>query len=138
MRGLAPLRIVGDAALAALALYAAFQLRIGVELPFTQQLFPADRIFYFERALPWLLAAQLALGTVFGLYEGFRPLPRLEMARRLLFVAGLQGVGGALAVFLAGASFPRSILLLYVLFDFVGLYLWRRLLEALHARRGAG
>lgn len=133
MRGLAPLRIVGDAALAALALYAAFQLRMGVELPFTQQLFPADRIFYFERALPWLLAAQLALGTVFGLYEGFRPLPRLEMARRLLFVAGLQGVGGALAVFLAGASFPRSILLLYVLFDFVGLYLWRRLLEALHA-----
>lgn len=132
LRGLAPLRIAGDAALAALALYAAFRLRIAVELPFTEQLLPAERIAYFERALPWLVAAQIALGVALGLYEGFRPLPRLELARRLLLATGLQGVGGALVVFLTGAAFPRSILLLYVAFDFFGLYLWRRLLELLH------
>jgi len=133
LRGLAPLRIAGDAALAALALYAAFRLRIAVALPFTEQLLPAERISYFDRALPWLVAAQVVLGVALGLYEGFRPLPRLELARRLLLAVGLQGVGGALFVFLAGVPFPRSVLLLYVALDFAGLYLWRRLLERLHA-----
>ncbi len=132
-RGLAPVRLVGDAALAALALYAAYRLRIGVALPFTVELLPADRFAHYGRALPWLLAAQLALAALWGLYEDFRPLPRLELARRLLFVAGLQGVVSALLLFLTGRSFPRSILLLYVAFDFVGLYLWRRLIERVHA-----
>ena len=94
---------------------------------------PADRFAHYGRALPRLLAAQLVLAALWGLYEDFRPLPRIELARRLLLVAGLQGVASALLLFLSGRSFPRSILLLYVAFDFVGLYLWRRLLERLHA-----
>ena len=131
-RWLVPLRPLGDAGAAALALYAAFRLRIDVDLPFTEYALPAERFGYFGRALPWLVAGQLALLSLFGLYESFRPLPRLELARRLLLAAAGQALGGAAAVFLTGGFFPRSVLLLYAGADVALLYLWRRLLERLH------
>jgi exopolysaccharide biosynthesis polyprenyl glycosylphosphotransferase len=131
-RWLAPLRPVGDAAAAALALFAAFRLRIDVELPFTAFALPAERIAYFERALPWLIAGQLALLSLFGLYESFRPLPRSELARRLLLATLVQALAGAAAVFLTSGAFPRSVLVLYAGIDAALLYLWRRLVERLH------
>jgi exopolysaccharide biosynthesis polyprenyl glycosylphosphotransferase len=131
-RWLARLRPLGDAAAATLALYAAFRLRIDVDLPFTAFALPAERFAYFPRALPWLLPAQLALLSLVGLYESFRPLPRLELARRLLVAAGFQAVAGATAVFMSGGAFPRSVLLLYAGIDAALLYFWRRLLERLH------
>lgn len=131
-RWLGPLRPLGDAAAAALALLAAFRLRIDIELPFTAFAMPADKLAYLPLALPWLIAAQLLLLSLFGLYEGFRPLPRLELARRLLFVACGQALGGAAAIFLTSGAFPRSVLLLYAGADAVLLYLWRRLVERLH------
>lgn len=131
-RWLAPLRPLGDAAAAALALYAAFRLRIEIELPFTAFAMPAEKLAYLGRALPWLIAGQLLLLSLFGLYEGFRPLPRLELVRRLLFVSFGQALGGSAALFLTGGTFPRSVLLLYAGIDAALLYLWRRLLERLH------
>jgi exopolysaccharide biosynthesis polyprenyl glycosylphosphotransferase len=128
VRRVAALRPLGDAAIAILALWLAFRVRIALELPFTEQLLPADRISGFERAWPWLAAAQLFCVALVGLYDDFRPLPRLELARRALLVAGFQAVAGAAAIFLAEAFFSRSVLLLYALLDAPLLYLWRRAL----------
>jgi len=114
---LGPLRLAGDAAVAVLALWAAFRLRLAVALPFTDEPLPADRFAFFGQALPLLLAAQIALLALAGLYESFRPLPRLDLARRIALACGLQGAGAALAVFFAAA----------------GLYLFRRGIERLHA-----
>ncbi len=130
---LGPLRLAGDAAVAVLALWAAFRLRLAVALPFTDEPLPADRFAFFGQALPWLLAAQIALLALAGLYESFRPLPRLDLARRIALACGLQGAGAALAVFFAATQFPRSVLLLYLVFDAAGLYLFRRGIERLHA-----
>ncbi|MBZ0089192.1 MAG: hypothetical protein K8H90_02310, partial [Thermoanaerobaculia bacterium] len=116
-RWLGRLRPLGDAAVAALALYAAFRLRIGVDLPFTAFELPPEKLDYFRPALLWLMPAQLVLLSLFGLYESFRPLPRTELARRLILATGFQAVAGSAALFLSGGAFPRSVLLLYAGID---------------------
>jgi len=131
-RWLGRLRPVGDAAVAALALWIAFRLRIAVELPFTAFALPLEKLAFLPPALLWLVPAQLVLLSLFGLYESFRPLPRTELARRLVLATGFQAVAGSAALFLAGGEFPRSVLLLYAAIDAALLYLWRRLVERLH------
>jgi exopolysaccharide biosynthesis polyprenyl glycosylphosphotransferase len=130
-RPLAALRLLGDVAVASLALWLAFRIRIELALPFTDQLLPAERIAGFARAGPWLVGAQIVLLALLGLYDDFRPLPRVDLARRLVLVSGFQAVAGAAAIFLTNAFFSRSVLLLYALLDAVFLYLWRRFLDRL-------
>ena len=128
------LRLLGDAASALAAFAAAFLLRIHLPLPFTRGLLPADRLnFLFEEWGPALLA-QLAALYFFGFYDPPRPRSRPEVARRLLAAVGAQGFALMGYYFLANQTFPRSVLLLYLVLDFLLLLGWRLALDRTERR----
>lgn len=134
------LRLAGDLGLGAAAFWAAFQLRIYVDLPLTQDLLPGDRLEFFLSGWLPVLASQTLLLYFFGLYEPPRPRPRIEVLRSLFVSLGFQGLILAGWFFLTDARFPRSVLLLHLILALVGLTVWRWLLDRLHepeARRVA-
>jgi exopolysaccharide biosynthesis polyprenyl glycosylphosphotransferase len=134
------LRPLGDAAEAVLAFAAAFLVRIRLPLPFTQGLLPEERLlFLFQEWWPVLVAQAGAL-YFFGFYDPPRPRGRAELARRLAAAVGSQGLALMGYYFLANQTFPRSVLVLYLVLDFTFLLAWRLLLdrsEGLHERRVA-
>jgi len=123
--GLRALRLAGDAALALAALWLAFQLRIHLPLPFTEALLPRDRLAILFREWPAVLLAQLGCLYVFGFYDppGRRSNP--ELARSLAVAVALQGMVLVAYLFFANRGFPRSVLLLYALLDWLLLFAWR-------------
>ncbi|HEY0783511.1 MAG TPA: sugar transferase [Thermoanaerobaculia bacterium] len=123
------LRVLCDAAAAIAAFAAALYLRIHLPIPFTHGLLPEDRLALLFRDAWAVLAVQLVALYVFGFYDRPRPRSRAESARLLAAVATLQGFGLAGYSYLAERSFPRSVLLLYVLFDFLLLLTLRPLLD---------
>jgi exopolysaccharide biosynthesis polyprenyl glycosylphosphotransferase len=125
------LRLAGDVAVAAAALWLAFQLRIHFPFPLTEGLLPPDRMLFFAREWPLALLAQVASLYVLGFYEppGRRTHP--ELARGLAFAVALQATAFIAYLFLSARGFPRSVLLLYVVLDFVLLLGWRMLLRRL-------
>lgn len=114
----------GDVAAAVAAFALAFLIRIHLPLPLTQFLLPADRISHFYSEWWVVVAAQLAVLYFFGFYD----LPRARAAvRDLVTPISLQGLGLAGYYFLTDREFPRSVLLLFVLVNFLLLLAWRRL-----------
>src|SRR6185503_3933149 len=128
-------RYLGDAAAAALAWYGAVWLRVAVPLPFTHGLLPAERVALVHPVTLLLLALQLLTLYFFGFYHSPEPRPRLELAMRLAGAAVLQGLVLTAYFFLADRSFPRSVLVLYVVFDAVLLTAWRGLTQRLYRPR---
>jgi len=123
------LRLLGDGAVAILAFAAAFLARIYLPIPFTRSLLPEDRLlFLFEEWGP-ALGVQLVSLYVLGFYDPPRPRSRPELARRLLAAVGLQALLLMGWYFLANRVFPRSVLLLYLVIDFLLLLGWRLLLD---------
>lgn len=129
------LRLAGDAAAALAAFSAAFLVRIHLPVPFTQGLLPDDRLLFLLREWPAVLAAQFITLYVLGFYDPPRPRSRPEVFRRAWFAVTLQGLGLTGYLFLASRAFPRSVLLLYVLFDFLLLAGWRLWLDRTERRR---
>ncbi|MCB1058013.1 MAG: sugar transferase [Acidobacteria bacterium] len=131
-RGWKLLRWAGDLVWGVLAFLAAFLVRIAVPLPFTLGLLPPDRLGYFGSAW-WIVAAsQLLLLYFFGFYDPPEPDSRTELPRRLIAAVGIQSLLLMGFYFLTNREFPRSVLVLYALFDFAGLLAWRSLLLRLH------
>ena len=119
------LRLPVDLLLGWAALVAAVWLRTRFELPFTARALPPENAELVRAAtLPVLLALAVAMALT-GFYEAARPLPRLELARRLLLAAALQGAGLIAFFFLLERPFPRSVLLLHLALAAAALYLWR-------------
>ncbi|HEY3568827.1 MAG TPA: sugar transferase [Thermoanaerobaculia bacterium] len=130
------LRLVGDGAAAVVALWAAFQVRLYVPIPGTRGLLPGDRLRFLSRE--WLVVLLVQLSTLYflGLYDAApRPRGRLELARRLAVAAAFQAMALMAWWFLANRQFPRSVVLLLVVFDFFLLFGWRLLLDRTERRR---
>jgi len=115
------LLVVGDAVVALLAYAAAFALRIWVPIPFTTSLLPPDRAALLHHALPIAVATQVPLLYLFGLYDS-RYLQR--GARLLLTPASALGIQllviAAAYFFRSDLVFPRSVLVLFTVFNVAG------------------
>ncbi|MEA2694103.1 MAG: hypothetical protein QOJ16_3490 [Acidobacteriota bacterium] len=134
------LRLAGDVALAPAALGLAFLIRIHLPVPFTAARLPWDRLRFFAGSWPAGVAAQLASLYFLGFYDPPRQSSRPELARRLAGATFLCGMALMGYYFLANRAFPRSVLLLFVLLDFLVLLAWRLALDRpdrRHARRVA-
>lgn len=120
-------RFTGDMAVAALALWAAFVVRIRLPVAFTEGLLPADRLNEFlPPALALVLLAQPLALYFFGLYDTPQPRNLSRTLPRLTTAVVFLGLASATFFFLADRTFPRSVLVIFVLLDLVGLLLWRR------------
>jgi exopolysaccharide biosynthesis polyprenyl glycosylphosphotransferase len=126
------LRVAADLAVAVAAFYVAFQIRIHFPLPFTEALLPGDRIQFFLGDWGAVLTAQVVSLYFFGFYDPPQPKARLDAARGLSAAVGLEGLLLAGYWFLTEATFPRSVLVLYLLLCYAGLLAGRWLLDALH------
>jgi exopolysaccharide biosynthesis polyprenyl glycosylphosphotransferase len=129
------LRLAGDGLAAVVALWAAFLVRLHVPLPFTRGLLPGDRLGFLSRE--WLVVVLLQFATLYflGFYDPPRPRGRTEMARHLAGASAFQAMALMAWWFLANREFPRSVLLLFVIFDFTLLLGWRVLLDRTERRR---
>ncbi|MFY9820589.1 MAG: hypothetical protein WAM82_04355, partial [Thermoanaerobaculia bacterium] len=117
--------VVGDGAAAVVSLWAAFGVRMHLAVPWTRGLLPGDRLRFFSQEWLVVLLVQFASLYFFGFYDPPRPRSHAELARRLAAAGVFQALGLAAWWFLANRAFPRSVLLLFVTFDFVLLLLWR-------------
>jgi exopolysaccharide biosynthesis polyprenyl glycosylphosphotransferase len=126
------LRVLGDATATVAALAGAFWVRIHLPLPFTAGLLPGDRLRFLQRDWGVVLLLQFASLYFFGFYDRPEPRTRAEAVRRLASAAAMQGAALMAYVFFTFRSFPRSVLVLYVLFDLLLLLAWRGVVD----RRG--
>ena len=119
----------GDVAIAVGALYAAFFLRTHVEIPGTERLLPEASVLFTFWNVVIVAAAQVGALSFFGLYrdhERFRePLGRLLLPALFVELGTLASV-----YFLAQPySFPRSVLVIYLVLNGVALGVWRVALD---------
>ncbi len=128
-RGKQVLRALGDAAATVVAFAAAFWVRIHLPLPFTAGLLPGDRLVFLRREAGAVVLAQLASLYFFGFYDRPQPRSRAEALRLLAGAVAVQGAALTGYFFFTFRSFPRSVLLLYVLFDLAVLLAWRSAVE---------
>jgi exopolysaccharide biosynthesis polyprenyl glycosylphosphotransferase len=122
-------RVLGDIAVAAASLAAAFAIRTSLPLPFTDQLLPEDRWQLANGVWWWLVLAQPGAAYFFGLYDPPRPQPRAELARRVSLTVFLQCLTFAGFLFFEERAFPRSVLVAFALLDVLALFAWRRAIE---------
>jgi exopolysaccharide biosynthesis polyprenyl glycosylphosphotransferase len=121
----------GDVAIALVALYGVYLLRTQIPIPGTATLLPAQNVRFGVWNLALLVAVQvfsLAFVGLYGEHERFRePLGRLLVPALFLELLTLASI-----YFLAPSySFPRSLVVLYVLGDGMLLVLWRSALDRL-------
>ncbi len=126
------LRLCGDAAATVAAFYAAFVVRIHLDIPFTQFQLPAQRIRFFASEWWLVLAGLLATLYFFGFYDSPSPAGQVERTRRLAAAVTTLGLALAGYYFLADREFPRSVLLIFVALDYPLLLAWRALMDRMY------
>ncbi|HEX4963948.1 MAG TPA: sugar transferase [Thermoanaerobaculia bacterium] len=129
------LRLMGDGAAAVVSLWAAFVVRMHVTVPWTRGLLPGDRLRFLSQEWLVVLLVQFAGLYFFGFYDPPRPRSYVELVRRLAAAAVFQAMALAAWWFLAGRAFPRSVLLLFIAYDFSLLLFWRLLVDRAGERR---
>jgi exopolysaccharide biosynthesis polyprenyl glycosylphosphotransferase len=123
--------LAGDIAISLAALYGAFLLRTQIPIPGTEALLPSGNVRFGIWSVALVVAVQVFALSFLGLYgehERFRePLGRLLIPALFLELLSLAAI-----YFLAPAySFPRSLVVLYVVLDGVFLVFWRAALDRL-------
>ncbi len=121
----------GDVAISLAAIFGAYLLRTHVPIPGTANLLPPENVRFGLWNLGLVVAVQLVCLFAMGLYgehERFRePLARLLLPALLLELLTLASI-----YFLAPAySFPRSVLIAYLVGDGILLAAWRAALDRL-------
>ncbi len=101
-------------------------VRLHVPLPLTRGLLPPEGLRFLSTEA-WAVALGLQLATLyfFGFYDPPRPGGRAELVRRLGGAAVFQAMALMAWWFLAGREFPRSVALMFVVFNFALLFGWR-------------
>ncbi|HEX9147964.1 MAG TPA: hypothetical protein VF958_02265, partial [Thermoanaerobaculia bacterium] len=121
----------GDVAISLGALFGGYLIRTQIPLPGTDQLLPAGNVRFGVWNVGLVVAVQvfsLAFLGLYGQYERFRePLGRLLLPALFLELLTLASI-----YFLAPSySFPRSLVVVYVVLDGVFLAAWRSVLDRL-------
>jgi exopolysaccharide biosynthesis polyprenyl glycosylphosphotransferase len=121
-------------AIACGAYLAAWVLRIGVELPYTQALLPQER--WDVVAHPWLILplTQVFFLYMFGLFDDLRVFRYREIATLIAAACALQVLTITSVFFLTNQVFPRTVILLFGAGNAVLLALWHFYLKALYSR----
>lgn len=134
--GVAWLVAAADLAVAGLTYVGAFLTRTYVALPWTEHLIPPDRILEVTNPVVLLTVTQLGVLYAFGLYDLRWAVRRWGAASRVAVALGVQLlVLGAWIFFRGDAMFPRSVLVVFWLFNTLGVAgvragLYRRLQRA--------
>ena len=125
----------GDLIIAIASLYAAFVIRVQVPIPGTLSLLPPEKVRFTLANAVLVAAAQGVAMSLFGLYRA-RERFREPLARVLPPVLGFELFALAAIYFLAQPySFPRSVLILYLIIDGLLLALWRGVLDRVYPQR---
>jgi exopolysaccharide biosynthesis polyprenyl glycosylphosphotransferase len=130
-----PLFLVGSHLVIASAAYlAAWVLRIGVTLPYTQALLPQER--WDIVAHPWVIlaATQVFFLYMFGLFDDLRVFRYREIATLVLAACALQVLTITSVFFLTNQAFPRTVVLLFGLANAFLLALWHFYLKSIFSR----
>jgi exopolysaccharide biosynthesis polyprenyl glycosylphosphotransferase len=127
--------LAGDLVIAVTSLYVAFVLRLRVPIPGTISLLPPESMRFTLVNVLLVAAAQGVAMSLFGLYRT-RERFREPLARVLPPVLAFQLFALAAIYFLAQPySFPRSVLVLYLVIDGILLAMWRGVLDRLFPQR---
>jgi exopolysaccharide biosynthesis polyprenyl glycosylphosphotransferase len=121
----------GDAAIAAMSLGVAFFLRRHVAIPGTIALLPAGSVRFTAGNVAIVIAVQVFALSFFGLYRDHERF-REPLARLLLPALFVELLTLAAIYFLAQPySFPRSVLVIYIVLNGAVLGFWRAALDRL-------
>ncbi|HEY2798377.1 MAG TPA: sugar transferase [Thermoanaerobaculia bacterium] len=127
----AAVAVVGDVAIAVGAFDAAFFLRTHVALPGTETLLPSGSVRFTLGNVVIVAAVQALCLWYLGLYRDHERF-RESVARRLAPAMLVELITLASIYFLGQPySFPRSVLVVYVVFNGLLLVLWRAALDRL-------
>ncbi len=120
--------ILADLVWAGIAYGSAFSLRVYLPFPLTADFLPASRFTEVAHPLLLLLGTQVALLYFFGLYDQPALPQRVRVATRVATALGIQLLVTAAWYFFRGdLSFPRSILVVFWMFNtlgIIGVRLW--------------
>ncbi len=118
-------RVFGDLVIGIWSLLAAFWLRLHVSLPGTIDLLPEDQLVHLMTAVVLVALTQNLSLYLFGFYDSTEPLPRSRLLQRIFVAASLQGLALGFLFFVGYASFPRSILAVFVPLNIIFLFVFR-------------
>ena len=119
-----------DLMIGALAYSAAWLFRIWVTIPLTQNLLPQERWDVVSH--PWiaLCVSQAFFLYILGLYDDLRVTRYRELLTYIFMACAAQVVTIASIFYLTNTIFPRSVILLFGLINFIGLFFWRAYVKA--------
>ncbi|HLN80409.1 MAG TPA: sugar transferase [Thermoanaerobaculia bacterium] len=130
-----PIAVAGDLLIAIVSLYAAFVVRLRVPIPGTISLLPPESMRFNLLNALLVGVAQIVGMSFFGLYRT-RERFREPLARVVPAVLAFQLFALAAIYFLAQPySFPRSVLVLYLVVDGILLAIWRVALDRVFPQR---
>jgi exopolysaccharide biosynthesis polyprenyl glycosylphosphotransferase len=113
----------------------AWLVRMHVALPLTQTLLPQERWDAVEHFWVTLILSQVFFPYILGLYDDLRVLRYREILTYTFAACAFQVMALTSIFYLTNGVFPRTVILLFGLLNFVGLVLWRASIKRRLQRR---
>ena len=124
-----------DLAIVVIAYVGAWLLRMTVPFPYTQELLPQER--WGMVAHPWMLLilSQVFFLYIFALYDDLREKRSREIVGFVFAGCTMQTLTITSMFFFTDANFPRTVILIFGVADFLLVSSWRLYVRALAERR---